>query len=71
MQEQAEQTVKFLRREEVERLTTLSRSTIYALMGSGEFPRPFSTGRRSVAWRADEIAEWIATRPRVESGRFD
>jgi len=51
-----------IRRKEVERLTTLSRSRIYALMQQGTFPKPVPLGKMSVAWIESEIREWIATR---------
>jgi prophage regulatory protein len=56
-----------LRRPEVERITALSRSRIYALMDRGDFPRPVSLGS-SVAWVAAEVQDWINTQitaPRV------
>jgi prophage regulatory protein len=51
-----------IRRKEVERLTALSRSRIYALMATGDFPRPVSLGSMSVAWLETEIREWVANR---------
>ena len=59
---------RILRRREVERLTLLSRASIYHQMRMGTFPRPLKLGRRAVAWRADEIHEWIANRPRATGG---
>ena len=41
-------TTKFLRRREVEEVTGLSRSTIYALMSRGEFPKPVKVSTRAV-----------------------
>lgn len=46
---------RLLRRPEVEREIGLSRSTIYAMMQRGEFPRPKRLGRRAVAWPEHEI----------------
>lgn len=51
-----------IRRREVERLTALSRSRIYALMAAGDFPKPVQLGVMSVAWLEAEIHEWIASR---------
>ncbi|KTD04164.1 helix-turn-helix transcriptional regulator [Legionella feeleii] len=51
-----------IRRKEVERLTTLSRSRIYALMQQGIFPKPISLGKMSVAWVESEVQEWVAAR---------
>ncbi len=51
-----------IRRREVERLTGLSRSRIYALMALAEFPKPIRLGSMSVAWLETEIREWISSR---------
>lgn len=51
-----------IRRKEVERQTSLSRSRIYALMQEGLFPSSVSLGSMSVAWVESEIQEWIAAR---------
>lgn len=47
---------------EVEALTSLKKSTLYALMNAGEFPAPIpvTPGRR--AWAVTEIQVWIAAR---------
>ena len=44
-----------LRREQVEAMTTLSRSRIYVLMKIGEFPAPVRLGSQSVAWLRSDI----------------
>ena len=44
--------VRILRRREVERLTRLSKASIYRKMRSGTFPLPFKLGERAVACRA-------------------
>jgi len=49
-------------RKEVERLTTLCRSSIYALMQSGRFPRPVRIADQRVAWVKQEITEWLNDR---------
>ena len=57
---------RILRRHEVERLTSLSKPSIYRLLKSDEsFPRPIRLGRRAVGWREDEIAAWLASRERA------
>ena len=53
---------RLLRRPEVERMTGLSRSTIYLLLSSGAFPKPVNIGPRAVAWVETEIAEWVQSR---------
>lgn len=39
-----------------------SKSWIYSLIKSGDFPRPVSLGTRKVAWLESEIDEWIQQR---------
>jgi prophage regulatory protein len=51
-----------LRRPEVSRRTGLSRTTIYRLVQSGEFPAPRQLGARAVAWSEAEVSAWIETR---------
>ena len=55
-------TTRFLRRREVEEMTGLSRSTIYALMSRGEFPKPIKVSKRAVRWRLDVIEGWQESR---------
>jgi prophage regulatory protein len=56
---------KHLRRPAVEEITGLSRTTIYALMARGDFPRPKRITGKAVAWPESAIAEWLASRPSV------
>jgi len=48
-----------LKRKEVERITGLSRSTIYRLMDQGKFPRPLTVSSMAVRWIESEIQEWL------------
>ncbi len=57
-----------LKRREVEVLTGLSRSSIYRLASSSQFPKPIPLGPRAVGWRADEIASWIEQRTAERDG---
>lgn len=52
-----------LRRPAVEALTGLSRSSIYAMMDTGNFPRPVRIGKRAVAWPENAVNAWLAQRP--------
>ncbi len=57
-----------LRRKQVEARTGLSRSTIYARMAEGSFPRPIELGGgRAVGWIESEINEWV--RSRIDQSR--
>lgn len=42
--------ISILRRQEVERRTGLSRSTIYLRVQEGSFPKPINLGPRAVGW---------------------
>jgi len=55
-------TERILRRREVEARTGLSRSTLYAQMAEGTFPRPVRLGKRAVGWMESTISEWLESR---------
>jgi prophage regulatory protein len=59
-----ETEMQFLRRKKVEQITGLSRSSIYAMMAKGTFPRQRKIGDRAVAWLKHDIDDWVATRQR-------
>jgi prophage regulatory protein len=63
------QTPRIAKRPEVERLTGLSRSSIYRLAAAGQFPQPVKLSPRAVGWRADEIAAWIEQRTAERDGK--
>lgn len=50
---------RFMRLTEVVRVTGLSRSQIYRLMGRKEFPATIPLGPCTVAWRQSQINGWI------------
>lgn len=52
----------FIRWPEVYKDTGLSKSSAYALIASGDFPRPVKLSARRVAWIKREVEEWIAAR---------
>lgn len=56
---------QLVRRSEVERLTGLSRASIYRLMAEAKFPRPIRIGERAVRWLLADLEAFIASR--VES----
>lgn len=51
-----------IRRKQVEAMTSLSRSRIYALMNEGAFPKPVRLGTQSVAWPLAAVEAWINER---------
>lgn len=50
------------RRPAVQKITGISRSSIYDMMAKGEFPRPVKLGPKAVGWRESDIAKWLTDR---------
>ena len=55
-------TDRLLRLPEVIHRVGLSRTTIYSLIATGEFPRPIVIGPRAVAWSQQELEDWITSK---------
>lgn len=59
--------MRVIKLKDVINTTGLSRSSIYAYMAKGGFPKPIQLGPRAVAWIEEEVQEWlkakIASRP--------
>ena len=51
---------KLLRLPQVKAFTGLSKSTIYARITEGTFPKQISIGPRLVVWVESDIQNWIA-----------
>ncbi|WP_269606405.1 helix-turn-helix transcriptional regulator [Prochlorococcus marinus] len=51
--------LRFIRLPEVLHRTGLSRTTVYRLMDSDEFPRQIPLGSRIVVWNEKEIEQWM------------
>lgn len=51
-----------LRLAETLRRTGLSRSSMYELIATNDFPSPVRINRRTVGWPEHEIEQWIADR---------
>ena len=58
---------RILRLNEVTARTGRSRSSIYADIERGEFPKPIKLGLRAVGWLDSEIEAWIQSR--IEQSR--
>lgn len=61
------ETSRLIRLREVERLTGLSKSSLYRLEATHEFPPRVKLTIRSSAWKSDEVMAWIASRPRADA----
>lgn len=53
---------RIFRRPDVEQLVGLSRSTLYAMMAEGSFPKPLRLGKRAVGWRERDLLHWLDSR---------
>jgi prophage regulatory protein len=53
-------TQKLIRLPEVKLATGLSKSTIYARIAEGTFPKQIPIGPRLVVWVESDIQNWIA-----------
>ena len=53
---------RFLRPDEVEAITGVSRAYRYELIARGEFPKAIKIGERLNVWSAAEIADWMQQR---------
>lgn len=51
---------RLMRMHEVIKATGLGRSTIYELMKINDFPKQVKLGCRWVAWRSEDIEDWMA-----------
>lgn len=60
---------RLLRLREVIQRTGLSRSTIYRLASDGRFPTHVKLSDSASAWREDELAAWIDSRPRATGAK--
>jgi prophage regulatory protein len=58
-------TTKILRQKDVQKITGLSRSTIYRHINAGTFPAPVKLTERLIGWHSSTISDWMASRPEV------
>ena len=57
--------MEILKLPQVERMTSLSKPTIYRLIRKNRFPRQLLLSDQCVGWRRDEILDWLRSRPRA------
>jgi prophage regulatory protein len=68
----SESKLSILRLNDVMKRTGLSRSTIYAYIDKGAFPKPFKIGDRAVGWYEHVIDEWMASKGGYKpAGHYD
>ncbi len=59
---------KLIRLPEVKAMTGLSKSTIYARIAEGTFPKQIPLGPRLVVWVESDIQNWIAVQVSAARG---
>lgn len=62
------QTRRMLRLHDVVERTGLSRSTIYNMVGRGDFPQPRKLTGQLNGWPEREVTAWLEARPRAQIG---
>jgi len=67
--------VVFLRLKSVLAITGMSRALVYELMAKkaddpARFPRPYKLSERAVAWKEQEVRDWMVARPRANDESF-
>lgn len=60
-----------LRLPEASQATGLSRSTIYRLVQTGNFPPPLKLTARTIGWHSTDIDTWIAARAATSKDKAD
>ena len=58
---------RIMRLPEVLRLTGLSKSLVYEMVGEDRFPQQVKVGKRARGWRARDVADWLESRPPADS----
>ena len=57
---------RIMRKAEVLAAVGFSYSTLKRKVRAGEFPAPVKLGPRSIGWFAEEVEEWLTSRPRSD-----
>ena len=60
-----------LRLKQVTQRTALSRSTVYAMMARGAFPRNIALAARASGWIESEVESWLAARIAASRATLD
>ena len=53
---------RILRQHEVSHVTGVPKSTMYAWIARGDFPKPVKLGRRAAGWIAGDVEAWLQSR---------
>ncbi|MHB8847264.1 MAG: helix-turn-helix transcriptional regulator [Burkholderiales bacterium] len=67
---QNETLPQLLRLSQLKLIVGLSKSSIYLMMATGDFPRPINLGPGSVAWISTDIMAWIRKKTEDRDTKF-
>lgn len=59
--------LRLMKQPEVLAKCAISRATLYRYIKKNAFPSQVQQGERAVAWREDEVDEWILNRQRTNN----
>lgn len=62
--------MRLIKIQEVSRITSLSRSTIYKYMAEGQFPQSVKLSTHSVAWVEHEVMDWVTELVKLSRGEI-
>ena len=54
--------VQFYRLSQLKKQVSVSRSSIWAWVKEGSFPKPIKLGKNCTAWNADDVHAWVQSR---------
>ena len=54
--------VQFYRLSQLKKQLSVSRSSIWAWVKNGSFPKPIKLGKKCTAWNADDVHAWVQSR---------
>jgi prophage regulatory protein len=54
--------VQFYRLSQLKQQFSVSRSSIWAWVKEGSFPKPIKLGKNCTAWNADDVHAWVQSR---------
>ena len=54
--------IQFYRLSQLKQQLSVSRSSIWAWVKNGSFPKPIKLGKNCTAWNADDVHAWVQSR---------
>lgn len=59
--------IQFYRLSQLKQQLSVSRSSIWAWVKNGSFPKPIKLGKNCTAWNADDVHAWVEKRTLLSS----